>query len=100
MDIMQHEHSKQQREAAQQRRAILQAADFKAVLESAEGRRFVYRILAEGGIYQSSFNSDPLVMAYNEGRRALALWLQSLFADCPELYLRLIQEKNTDDDSP
>ncbi len=74
------------------RRELLAKADFKAVIATAEGRRFVWRLLAESGVHQGSFASDELVMAYREGRRSLGLWLQGLFADFPDQYLQLLKE--------
>ena len=99
MDIHQQEREKEEREAARVRRVMLAASDFKAVIDMPEGRRFIRRILSECGAYQSSFNTDPLTMAYKEGRRALGLWLQSLFADCPDKYIQLLGEHSYDRDS-
>lgn len=101
MDIRQQQQDYQQREDARRRREILAAADLKAVLESAEGRRFLRRLLAECGCGHSSFQGDgALVMAFREGRRSIGLWLQQQMADdFPERYLQLLTEDSNDRDN-
>lgn len=79
------------------RRALQAAADFKAVAQSAEGRRFIRRLLAECGVHQCSFNNEPLSMAFKEGRRAVGLWVQGWFAQCPDLYIRLLQQSEVEE---
>jgi hypothetical protein len=99
MDIRQVEQQQAERDAARVRRAIVAASDFKAVIDTPQGRRFVRRLLGECGVHQSSMHTDALTMAYKEGRRSLGLWLQALFADLPDQYLKMLMEKNPDDDS-
>ena len=93
MDMQQPEHGEEQREAARQRREILERTDFKTVIETPEGRRFMRRVLGECGVHRSSFCGEPLTMAYTEGRRAMGLWLQGLFADFPDQYIQLLTEE-------
>lgn len=79
-------------------RAALQRADFRFVLASVEGRRFVRRVLSECGVYQTSYVSgDALAMSYKEGRRSVGLWLQQLFVDCPDQYFQLLKEGEVHD---
>ena len=99
MDLQQQADLTAERAAARQQRELLEQADFKAVLSSTAGRRLLRRVLAECGVHLSSFNPDPAQMAFNEGRRAIGLWLQSLFAECPELYLQLLTENRHDANS-
>ena len=71
--------------------------DVRAVMAIAAGRRFIWRVLEAGRIFQPSFSSDPLVMAFNEGQRnaALILWTDTMEA-APEKYLAMtrgIQER-------
>jgi len=76
-------------------RSIDQAnADLAAVMSTPGGRRFIGSLLEVAGIYRNSFDSDPLVMAANEGRRNGGL---QLLADIqrvdPEAYIKLLQER-------
>ena len=98
MDRQQADQVRQLQEAVKLRRDIVFVSDFKAVLVTVEGRRFVRRVLAECGVHQSSFCDQPLPMAFKEGRRAIGLWLQSLFVDCPDQYIQLLMEQAKDDD--
>lgn len=82
------------REAERKRQALMDAADFKTVIDTPAGRRFIRRVLAECGVHQSSFSSDPLNMAFREGKRSMGLWLQSLFIDCPDQYIQLLKEES------
>lgn len=51
-------------------------ADLRAVLDTAEGRRFVWRVLERGAAFRASYDPDnPLRMAFAEGRRSIGLWL-------------------------
>lgn len=83
------------REAERQRQAILDASDFKAIVDTPEGRRFVRRVLAECGVHRLSFNFTDCATntAFKEGKRSIGLWLQSLFEDCPDHYIRLLKEE-------
>ncbi len=48
--------------------------DLRAVLSSASGRRFVWRLLERSGVFRSSFNAvSDSYTAFNEGRRNLGL---------------------------
>lgn len=45
------------------------------VLETTLGRRFVYALLEDAGIFRESFSESPLLMAHAEGKRARGLSL-------------------------
>lgn len=56
------------------RRREEETNDLRAVLSSASGRRFVWRLLERGGVFRSSFNAESdSYTAFNEGRRNLGL---------------------------
>lgn len=58
-----------------EKRAAQEAVeDLEAVLGTAPGRRFVYRVLAECGVYRSSFSGNSGSF-FQEGKRAVGLWL-------------------------
>lgn len=86
-----------QRDAARLRDKILFDSDFKTLANTAEGRRFLRRLLAECGVYQLAFTAaSPDTTAFKEGRRSIGLWLLSLFEGIPETYIQLLTEKAND----
>lgn len=56
--------------------------DLSKVLSSLEGRRFIWRILSQAGIYKDMPVENPQLMARQAGKRALGLWLLQLVGDC------------------
>ncbi len=88
-----------QREAEERKRlrALLDDADFKAVIETPAGRRFVRRVLGECGTHRGTFAETERLSAFLEGKRSIGLWLQSLFAEYPGFYMQLLQEGGKDD---
>lgn len=64
-------------------------ADFRAVVATPEGRRFCAELMAPA--FESSFTTDPLATAYNEGRRGAALAVLARLNDhAPEALLAMI----------
>lgn len=78
-------------------------SDLKWLMGSKRGRRIVWRLLEQSGVFRLSFNTNSMTMAFNEGNRnfgnrALAL----IHSTCPELYPAMLKEAtderhNTDD---
>jgi hypothetical protein len=68
--------------------------DLRVVMGLEAGRRFVWRLLTQAGLYSSSYVESATATAYNEGRRAVAL---ALLAEAqrvaPELYTKALREE-------
>ena len=84
-------------EAAEKARHALkrkqQVEDFKWLMAHAQGRRIVSRLLEESGVHRTSFNHSGSVMAFNEGKRHLGLYLMAEILEiAPESYVRLLKE--------
>lgn len=78
-----------------QEAALRAKNDFKAILETSVGRRFVWRLLQKAGPYRSSFSSDALAMAHSEGRRSAGIELLTLLeAEHFDKYVLMMQENN------
>ncbi len=84
----------------QRERATLEQrkADILSVLSTKQGRRFVWRLLQDGGIFRLSFVAGQVdVTAFHEGERNQAL---RLFVDAtkwaPDLYLKMAREAAED----
>ncbi len=68
--------------------------DFRRVMSDAWGRRFVWRLMREGGVFRSSFSGDALSGAFNEGQRQQGLRLvNEVLEVCPEHWLTMIREQ-------
>lgn len=70
-----------------------QVEDFKWLMAHAQGRRFVARLLEESGVHRTSFNHSGSVMAFNEGKRHVGLFLMAeILEHTPKDYTRLLKE--------
>lgn len=90
-------------EAVAQKRAQTRAAkqleadnDFRAVVANAAGRRVVFDLLSDAGVYRSSFAGEQShLTAFNEGRRDTGLRLMDRFERvAPAEFAKMLQEKN------
>lgn len=53
-------------------------ADLRVVMASAEGRRFVWRLLGRCGVYRTSFDGTTSERThFKEGERNIGLWLNA-----------------------
>jgi hypothetical protein len=71
------------------------AADLDALMRTDFGRRLYYRLVFRlAGLESPSYQASGQVMAYQEGRRSLAIVLKDeAQAVCPELWIRMLQER-------
>jgi hypothetical protein len=66
--------------------------DVDNLMTTPAGARFIWRLLTISGVFRSSFSSDPLVMAMNEGQRNIGLRLLSdVMEACPGKYLNMMR---------
>ena len=68
--------------------------DLRLLISKQWGRRLVWRILEQTGMYRTSFTGNSTTF-FNEGQRNIGLWLvdEVLLADA-EMYLLMIKENN------
>jgi len=82
--------SKAEQQAARQQRQHLM--DIDQVLSTPAGQRVIWVLLERTGVMRSSFHSDPLVMAMQEGQRNIGLRLTAeILEACPEKYINLLK---------
>lgn len=63
------------------------ANDVTEVMGTEAGRRFVWRLLGDCGLYRSSYHPSALIH-FNEGQRSIGLQLLSeITSTCPAQYL-------------
>ena len=71
--------------------------DVYNVMTTESGRRFVHQLLSECGVFRTSFNTNALAMAFNEGQRNIGLMIQSrVLRTCPSFYEQMIKENGGD----
>lgn len=83
-----------------QQRARIEADDLKNIMSNKRGRRFVHGILEGAGVFRSSFHTNALTMAFNEGARNEGLKLVDEISEhCPDMWMQMQKEqKETPDE--
>lgn len=85
-------------DAATQRRLSrdTEESDLKWLVSSKRGRRIVWRLLEQAGVFRLSFNTNSMQMAFNEGNRSYGnRVLALLHAHCPDAYVQMMNEART-----
>lgn len=73
--------------------------DLRWLLGHPQGRRIVTRLLDEAGLYRTSFNHSGSVMAFNEGKRHLALFLTAeLMEASTDGFMKVLKEYRAKND--
>ncbi len=81
------------REQLQQRHAD----DVKKVMATESGRRFVWGLIEQAGVFQTTFRTDTNTTMFLEGNRNAGLALfNDVFGICPDLYLKMAAEAEKD----
>jgi len=92
-----HEHHPEVKAQAAKAQAVKlesQHEDMRWLMGHAQGRRVVWRMLEQAGIYRDSFTGNSTTF-YNEGRRAMGLFvLEQVMAACPEKFAVMMNEQN------
>lgn len=70
--------------------------DVRALMDTPEGRRFMWRLLDRAGIYRTTFTGNSASF-FNEGMRNLGLiFVADVHEVCPEQYTRMLAEARAD----
>lgn len=84
------------REAADHARLLAQQQaedDMRWLMGDPRGRRIVWDLLAEAGIFRSTYTGDAISSAFNEGQRNAGIKLQArVMQHCPEQFVRMLVE--------
>lgn len=74
-------------------RQVNRERDLIDIMSTETGRRFMWSLLADTGMFHSRFEEKSLRLYWIEGRRALGLALfNELTAACPELFWKMQAE--------
>jgi hypothetical protein len=75
--------------------AEVEALDVKWLMDSKRGRRILWRLLEQAGVFRLSFDTNAMKMAFNEGNRNYGnRTLDLIHRTCPELYTVMVKESN------
>lgn len=75
--------------------------DLRIIMNTKEGRRFMWRLLSEARIFTTRYSENSLRMAYLEGNANFGLMLMAdIDAACPEQFdtMRREQREDTNND--
>jgi len=99
-DLRGQERDKAELKARQRLVQEVENQDTKWLMSSRRGRRIIWRLLSEAGVYRSSFNTNAMQMAFAEGNRNYGnKLLAAINALCPEQYHVMQREAVNDRDS-
>jgi hypothetical protein len=93
LDFKAQESARAEADAKERREDETEGADIKWLMGSRRGRRMVWRLLEQAGVFRSSFNPTAMQMAFNEGNRNYGnRTLALVHQHCPELYPQMLKE--------
>lgn len=93
-DIRGNESQREEKETRERIAKEVEEADVKWLMSSKRGRRIVWRLLDQSGVFRLSFNPDLAVMAFAEGNRNFGnRMLTMVHTLCPELYPTMVKEQ-------
>lgn len=65
------------------------------IMSTTAGREWVWHRLAQGNVFQSTYNDQPQRMAFEEGKRSAGLsLLDDIMQWCPEQFIEAMREAN------
>ena len=98
-DLKRQERDAEADEAVARERRRKELEDLRWLLGHPQGRRLASRVLDEAGVFRSSFNHSGSLMAFNEGRRHIGLWLTAeLMEASADGYLKILKEFKAKDE--
>ena len=101
-DLRGQELAKAEQQERQKRTQDAEDEDFRWLMSSKRGRRIVWRLMDQAGVFRISFSQNSMTMAFNEGGRNFGnKILAQITGLCPELLPTLLKEnsnvRNSDD---
>jgi hypothetical protein len=95
-DIAGAEQAKRQEARRAKNLRLTELADIKWLMESKQGRRFMWRLFSRTGIYLTSFSTNGMQMAYREGERSVGLdFLADVHLECPDAHNLMTKENSS-----
>ncbi len=98
-DLREQEREAEADEARAREHRRKEGEDLRWLMAHPQGRRVVARLLEEAGVFRSSFNHSGSLMAFNEGKRHMGLFLTGeILEAAPEGYFKLLREYKGSDE--
>ena len=73
--------------------------DLRTMMDSIEGRRFVWRLLDKAGVFRTSFTGNSTTF-FNEGMRNMGLMiLADVHEACADQYIQMMKEVKKGEDT-
>jgi len=96
LDLRGQDRSKAERELRDRLAKENEEADIKWLMGNKRGRRVLWRLLDQAGVFRSSFNTNAMSMSFAEGNRNYGLRTLALIHEqCPELYPTMMKENSS-----
>lgn len=70
------------------------AMDIQAIMELDFGRRFIWKLIADNGIYHDIYSQDHSWMSYEQGRKVTATMLNAQIENANLDLFRKMQDEN------
>lgn len=100
MDLRARTRAREQEKEAGQLAQLAEDEDFRSVMSSVEGRRFMWWLLGKTGLYETSFTGNSTTF-FNEGKRNIGLLLINRINDvCPEQYANMVRDAKLEREKP
>lgn len=97
-DLRSHESEHTDQERRDELKQRQEIEDLKWLLAHPAGRRIAWRLMAEAGVFRSTFNQSGSVMAFNEGQRAQGLkLLTAIMETAPDAFTKMQKEAKADE---
>lgn len=98
-DLVGQQRVKQQQDERSKAARLEEVDDLKWLMGSKRGRRILWRLMDRSGAHRSSFSTNALSMAFNEGSRNIGLFLTSIALQAADKYVLMLQEQTEHDRS-
>jgi hypothetical protein len=94
-DLRGQELAKDESDLRKRMAAEVEESDLRWLMSSKRGRRIIWRLLEQAGVFRLSFNTNAMQMAFNEGCRNFGnRTIGQVHAFCPELYPVMVKENS------
>ncbi len=94
LDTEAQEQTQRNRAESAKRTLHIHHDDTRRLMSTKWGRRIVWRLLEQSGVFRLSFDTNAISMAFNEGNRNLGnQLLAEITSLCPERYLEMLKEQ-------
>lgn len=97
LDMVGQQKVREERELKDRLERSNEESDLKWLMGSKRGRRIVWRLLDQAGVFRLSFNPNAMHMAFAEGNRNYGLrMLTMIHATVAEMYPVMLKEQTND----